>query len=606
MAKRMKTQYVVMQKALFIILLIVHVTCFAQSVDEIKSKSSVYIYGEGVGSTLSSADDAALADLLKQISVDVKSKFISVERESTKGDTFDSETTYESIIKTYANATLNNTERIIIKPEPDAFVLRYVRRAEIDRIFESRKNKVFEFIDIADSALGKLQIDDALRYYYWAYSLVKSLMYPNEAKKVIDGKERLLVTWIPTKIEEIFRDISINAKKSGQDIYEISANYCGKPIRSMDYSYFNGRDNSAIYSIKDGWGQIEMNSGLSAQSVNVKVEYEFLGLSITDREVESVLKSQEPSIFNKAYYSVYLPNSSQIDDDSNKVAKKENNKSSSNLSVLGTKEHFDKIQKIKASIDSGQINNVRSFFSDEGWRDYSKILSYGKIQTNANQKVDFFQDEDEIICRGFSCIFKFTNNRTFNEQLSFTFDKTGKISHVALGLGKQMAEEDILSHTAWSEFSRKKIISFLENYRTAYATKDIDFMERVFDDNAVIIVGRKLKAAPQMTDGRYLQNEFVKLTRYSKEEFIKHLRISFKSKSYINLHFSTCEIIQLKKGVERYGIQVKQDYYSSNYGDTGYLYLLVDLEDPKNPIIHVRTWQENPDPNFGVIGPGHF
>lgn len=109
-----------------------------------------------------------------------------------------------------------------------------------------------------------------------------------------------------------------------------------------------------------------------------------------------------------------------------------------------------------------------------------------------------------------------------------------------------------------------------------------------------------------MTDGRYLQNEFVKLTRYSKEEFIKHLRSSFKSKSYINLHFSNCEVIQLKKGVERYGIQVKQDYYSSNYGDTGYLYLLVDLEDPKNPIIHVRTWQENPDPNFGVIGPGHF
>ena len=169
-----------------------------------------------------------------------------------------------------------------------------------------------------------------------------------------------------------------------------------------------------------------------------------------------------------------------------------------------------------------------------------------------------------------------------------------------------MAEEDILSHGAWSEFSRKKIVSFLEDYRTAYATKDINFMERVFDDNAVIIVGRKLQAAPQMTDGRYLQNEFVKLTRYSKEEFIKHLRSSFQSKSYINLHFSNCEVIQLKKGVERYGIQIKQDYYSSNYGDTGYLYLLVDLEDPKNPIIHVRTWQENPDPNFGVIGPGHF
>ncbi len=131
-------------------------------------------------------------------------------------------------------------------------------------------------------------------------------------------------------------------------------------------------------------------------------------------------------------------------------------------------------------------------------------------------------------------------------------------------------------------------------------------MERVFDDNAVIIVGHKLKTVPHMTDGKYLQNEYVKLTKYSKNEYIKHLITSFRNKSYINLHFSNCEIIQLKKGVERYGIKVKQDYYSSNYGDSGYLYLLVDLEDPNKPVIHVRTWQEKPDPKFGVIGPGHF
>ncbi len=590
-----------------ILLLIVPILSNAQNPDDIRNNISEYIYGDGVGTTLAIADDAALVDLLRKISVTVKGDFISREKESTTGKDFNFESSYESIIKTYTNATITNTERIIIKPEPNAHVLRYVKRAEIDRIFISRRNKVYEFIEIADVALSKQQIDDALRYYYWAYSLVKSLRYPNEAKMEVDGKERLLITWLPTKLEEIFRDISINAKKTGQDTYEISARYCGKPIRSMDYSYFNGRDNSAIYSIKDGMGQIEMNSGLSAQNANVKVEYEFLGLAITDREVESVLKSQEPSVFRKAYYSVYLPNSAQI---GNNYYQASDNKitgnSSSKLTITGSKDHFDKLQKINSSIASNQSANVRHLFTNEGWQDFSKILSYGRIQTTTNQKVDFFQEGNETICRGLSCIFKFTNNRTFNEQLSFTFDKNGKISHVALGLGKQIAEEEILSHEAWSEFSRKKIVSFLEDYRTAYATKDINFMERVFDDNAVIIVGRKLQSAPQMTDGKYLQNEYVKLTRFSKEEFIKHLRSSFQNKSYINLHFSNCEVIQLKKGVERYGIQVKQDYYSSNYGDTGYLYLLVDLEDPKNPIIHVRTWQENPDPNFGVIGPGHF
>ena len=30
------------------------------------------------------------------------------------------------------------------------------------------------------------------------------------------------------------------------------------------------------------------------------------------------------------------------------------------------------------------------------------------------------------------------------------------------------------------------------------------------------------------------------------------------------------------KGESIYSIQIKQDYYSSNYGDSGYLFLLVD------------------------------
>lgn len=48
------------------------------------------------------------------------------------------------------------------------------------------------------------------------------------------------------------------------------------------------------------------------------------------------------------------------------------------------------------------------------------------------------------------------------------------------------------------------------------------------------------------------------------------------------------------------------DYYSSTYGDKGYLFLMVDINDPENPIIKVRTWQPERDPNFGLYGPGDF
>ena len=63
--------------------------------------------------------------------------------------------------------------------------------------------------------------------------------------------------------------------------------------------------------------------------------------------------------------------------------------------------------------------------------------------------------------------------------------------------------------------------------------------------------------------------------------------------------------------------EIKQDYYSSSYGDTGYLFLLVDINDPDKPVISIRTWQpdRNPninsmlskdDPDYGIFGIGNF
>ena len=77
------------------------------------------------------------------------------------------------------------------------------------------------------------------------------------------------------------------------------------------------------------------------------------------------------------------------------------------------------------------------------------------------------------------------------------------------------------------------------------------------------------------------------------------------SKEFINIKFANNRIRRTKvDGV--YALQIKQDYYSSNYGDSGYLFLLVDIRNAKEPIIHVRAWQEQPDPEWGIIGPEFF
>ena len=45
----------------------------------------------------------------------------------------------------------------------------------------------------------------------------------------------------------------------------------------------------------------------------------------------------------------------------------------------------------------------------------------------------------------------------------------------------------------------------------------------------------------------------------------------------------------------RFGINLRQDYFSSTYSDTGFLFLLVNVSDPELPLIQYRTWQPDRD-----------
>ena len=82
---------------------------------------------------------------------------------------------------------------------------------------------------------------------------------------------------------------------------------------------------------------------------------------------------------------------------------------------------------------------------------------------------------------------------------------------------------------------------------------------------------------------------------------MEQLERCFESNEFINIRFAENDIVKAGKGGEIYGIQIKQDYYSSNYGDTGYLFLMVDLNDPKQPIITVRVWMPERDPDFSGL-----
>ena len=622
-----------MHKTIWMILmLLLPLTSLAQTAEERAEQmkaNAEYICGEGWGDTYNSADQAALADLISKISLNISNSFEIKEEEFNTNSSFDSKTAITSVMNSYAQATLTNTFNLVISNTPQTHVLRYIRKSEVNKIFDERKEKVFDYVRSAMKAEEKAKIDDALRNYYWAFAMVRSLQYPNSVKMTIDGVQRLLVTWIPQQIEEIMSNLSTKiASKDGNEI-NLFIKYKGEPVTSLDYTYFDGQTWSNLYSAKDGMGIVELRPGVEINSLQLKYEYEYADQCQIDKELESVMQLFKGTSFKNA--SVYINNldkKSAVSSEAKKEFEKSvKTESAANLETLSKVENEKELAGIMTrvinAIKAKEYDSVSDCFSEDGLEMYKKLLNYGQARLLGDPQFSFYTMGKRVVCRSIPMAFSFKNNRRkFVEDVTFTFDENKKIECVAFGLGSQ-AKTDIFNKGvgAWSDYAKMVIATFLENYKTAFALKRLDYLESVFDDNATIITGHIIKKAPKVAmEGESFinsNNKLIKYTRQTKSEYMRKLKMCFQSNQFINIRFADNDVVKMGAGGETYGIQIKQDYYSTNYGDHGYLFLMVDFNDPDNPSIKVRTWQPDRNPNinsnlprsnrdWGIIGPGNF
>jgi hypothetical protein len=598
-------------KNLFITFLIVitSLNVEAQTIDQIKTDRKTYIWGEGTGVTLNRADQDALGMLINQISTQVESNFTLLQEEVRHSGKESFQETFKGVINTYSNATLRNTERIVISNEPDAKVFRYVKRNELDKIFSDRERKIIEFARNGQQFMGKGEVAYAVRYFYWSLTLLRS--HPNANTISINdsnGEDRLLISWLPVQINSIFSDISITTAEGLKDgdltQYPLNILYKNEPARNFDYSYWTGRDWTNIYSAKNGMGIAEFVGTEPIKEIRFRAEYAFEGETTIDHELRDVMSKLDIVPFRSSYFNVQVgaskptQNAPVVHNISSKI-------SESITMVDNTKPYQERMNSIMNAIRTRNFEMVKPLFTGNGYEMYKKLVQYGQARIVAEPRLRFIQFGDGITCRSVPMSFHFkNNNRNFIEDVVFHFDKNKKVSSISLGLSQE-ALDDIIGKELWSEKVRLVIVNFLESYKTAYALKRADYIESIFADDALIIVGSILKTK-STGDNPYQNNQIVKYNRYTKEQYIRNIRHSFASNEFINIRFEDNIIRKSGKGGEVYGIQIKQNYFSSNYGDTGYLFLLVDINDPDQPVIHVRTWQPQKNADGSIYGLSDF
>ena len=612
-----------MRKLLLLLLIFLPYWALAQTEDKAEGikNSADYIWGQGYGSTVSEADKEALANLMSKISVQVESDFMIDEREVNTATGNDAQSTVQNVVRTYSQGTLKNTRSVIVSEAPTAAVIRYIKRTELEKVFEERKDMVEYYVMSARSAEKAGRIDAALRQFYWASCMLKSLQNPASVKLTIDGMKVPAAMWIPEQIRNILSQIKCEVTKiEGQEV-TLLFTYQGKPVTSIDFHYWDGLNYSNIFSAKDGIMQVEMRPGAPTNKFNIQYEYEFKSQMRQDPELEQVMHIFNTVNYKEATVTVNSGNKSEQKQAQAvlQTAVSDMAVATHAVQVAQPKPFLKTIEQVVNAIKQKNYESVEDLFTDGGYEMFDKLVHYGNASLIGEPNLQFYKLGDRTICRSVPMKFTFKNNkRSFVEDVTFTFNEDEKIESVAFGLDKTARDDIFQRDTPWSEDVRMQLATFLENYKTAFALKRLDYIKSIFDDDAIIIVGHVTKHANKKGENQqYIDNDMVKYTRLDKTTYLKNLERSFGSNEFINIRFTDNDIKKMGKGADTFGILIHQDYYSSTYGDTGYLFLMVDMNDMDAPVIKVRTWQPNrdskwngnferDDPYYGLIYGGNF
>lgn len=194
--------------------------------------------------------------------------------------------------------------------------------------------------------------------------------------------------------------------------------------------------------------------------------------------------------------------------------------------------------------------------------------------------------------RNIPLMMKPTGEREFNEdeyqEAVISFDKQGNVESFYLSISMNLYMNVVKSNLELTDLRRRQmILDYVEQFRTAYNQKDIDFLNMVFSDDALIITG---KVIMQKHPEGYMSQK-IQYNKQSKQQYLTNLRRVFNTAQYIRVGFDDIEVMRHPTNPNFYGVTLHQGYTSNTYHDDGYLFLLWDFRNENAPEIHVRTWQ---------------
>lgn len=461
----------------------------------------------------------------------------------------------------------------------------------------------------------KLQLYDALVSYCKGMSLCMAHPMGSSVKVKVNKKEYDAYNWFEERINSILASFKFSVSENDPGHYNnkgifINLNVTAAdtiPTEYLNYTYFNGQG-SVTSSVFKGKAWVQLYDDKMSSFI-IRVEYDFLDNVVpkTKEFIESINKE----IF-KSNVRFNIDLSSYLD----RLTREEESEIDGDISDDDFGNDYSSIIKeVEKGLRLKKYSDIKRFFTEECYCMLDTLTNYGKMSVFGKQQYEFIDHGDIVICRGILMKFEFNKSEVFYDEIVFRFDKkTNLISSIAFRLNSQ-AENNIYSKTMWPLDNRITLINFLEDYQTAYSLKRYDYLESIFSDDALIILGHVVKKVEDPLPDRKTLNfpsKVITMIKHDKDSYFKHLSNVFKKQDFIHIRFGETdfqrqmsrdesESYNNKKYEDIYGVRLFQKYNSGTYSDEGYLFLMVDLRE-ELPIIHVRAWQPEKIEIDDVVG----
>ena len=178
-----------------------------------------------------------------------------------------------------------------------------------------------------------------------------------------------------------------------------------------------------------------------------------------------------------------------------------------------------------------------------------------------------------------------------SRELAISFAPDGIITNVNMTL-ENNSYQDIVNNGMDVTDTRRRleILKFVEDFRSYYDEKDIQALDNIYSEDALIITGKVVQRKNLGSDQARMKPE-IEYSKMNKVQYMNKLRGIFANNKFIKVKFDDIIVKRHPAKPGFYSVTLHQNWQSSRYSDDGYVFLLWEFKEGRSPVVHVRTWQ---------------